>query len=363
MADFFARLIDRAAGTAPVVPPRIPSTYAPVNGINPGGQPGAQPGGGQRGLALEEPAWSDAVNEPRATTNPGSPAPMPRASQPPAVPSGANTPQAAPPLLPHDTQPHGRDSAMPRAAEPFAATSQFEEPHRQDATPSRDTARTATRQAIHTESISHNTTGQPTGGTLMPEVTPDTRRHDGARAGDETFADREQPFALAESDTASVAAASQPSRRERATANNAAGAEPVGNETLMALNPVPARPGKTIGLEDRTAADVPVRRGVVEGAVVNEQSTSIGNELLMPSQPAQRAAAAPATQARQASERRAATQASEPAAPVIQVSIGRIDVRAVAPPQQQQQPQRPRGTGAPALSLEEYLRQRNGGTR
>ena len=47
------------------------------------------------------------------------------------------------------------------------------------------------------------------------------------------------------------------------------------------------------------------------------------------------------------------------AAPTIHVSIGRIEVRAVAPPAPQPAPARP----APAMSLDEYLRAHNGGRR
>ena len=44
------------------------------------------------------------------------------------------------------------------------------------------------------------------------------------------------------------------------------------------------------------------------------------------------------------------------AEPVIQVTIGRIEVRATPPPAQ---PSRPRPAALPALSLEEYLRRRS----
>ena len=55
--------------------------------------------------------------------------------------------------------------------------------------------------------------------------------------------------------------------------------------------------------------------------------------------------------------------APEPPAPTIRVAIGRIEVRAITPPPtppaQRTTPARP----SPALSLDEYLKQRNGGQR
>ncbi|HEX4963268.1 MAG TPA: hypothetical protein VF173_20730 [Thermoanaerobaculia bacterium] len=43
--------------------------------------------------------------------------------------------------------------------------------------------------------------------------------------------------------------------------------------------------------------------------------------------------------------------------PVVQVHIGRIDVRAAQPPAPQRRPARPSG---PRLSLEDYLKRREG---
>lgn len=58
----------------------------------------------------------------------------------------------------------------------------------------------------------------------------------------------------------------------------------------------------------------------------------------------------------------AATPVSSLPAPTIQVTIGRIEVRAISPPVTVTQAQRARTPG-PALSLEDYLKQRNGGQR
>lgn len=57
-----------------------------------------------------------------------------------------------------------------------------------------------------------------------------------------------------------------------------------------------------------------------------------------------------------------ATPASPQSAPTIQVTIGRIEVRAISPPVTVAAVQRPR-TPSPSLSLDEYLKQRNGGQR
>lgn len=54
-----------------------------------------------------------------------------------------------------------------------------------------------------------------------------------------------------------------------------------------------------------------------------------------------------------------ATHPAPQSAPVIRVTIGRIEVRAVAPEVQSPRPRSPRPK--PALSLENYLKQRNGG--
>jgi hypothetical protein len=51
--------------------------------------------------------------------------------------------------------------------------------------------------------------------------------------------------------------------------------------------------------------------------------------------------------------------APEPPAPTIRVAIGRIEVRAITPPARKEMPVRP----GPMLSLDDYLKQRNGGHR
>jgi hypothetical protein len=53
----------------------------------------------------------------------------------------------------------------------------------------------------------------------------------------------------------------------------------------------------------------------------------------------------------------------EPAAPVVRVTIGRIDVRAVLQQFPSQLPAAAPEPVKPALSLDEYLRQRDGGER
>jgi hypothetical protein len=58
----------------------------------------------------------------------------------------------------------------------------------------------------------------------------------------------------------------------------------------------------------------------------------------------------------------AATSESSSSTPTIQVTIGRIEVRAISPPVHLTPAQRPR-TPSPNLSLDEYLKQRNGGQR
>jgi hypothetical protein len=60
---------------------------------------------------------------------------------------------------------------------------------------------------------------------------------------------------------------------------------------------------------------------------------------------------------------RAGRQASRPPAePAVQVTIGRIEVRAVTPPARRAAPAKPTRSG-PTLSLDDYLRQRQGGER
>ena len=51
-----------------------------------------------------------------------------------------------------------------------------------------------------------------------------------------------------------------------------------------------------------------------------------------------------------------------PAAPTIEITIGRVEVRAVQPPAPAPRP-KTTSPHAPALSLEEYLRNQNGGRR
>jgi len=67
--------------------------------------------------------------------------------------------------------------------------------------------------------------------------------------------------------------------------------------------------------------------------------------------------APPALNGRQSSR----VEAPEATAPTVRVSIGRIEVRAVFPEQPQRQP--PPLPRNPALSLSEYLKQRDGGMR
>jgi hypothetical protein len=74
-----------------------------------------------------------------------------------------------------------------------------------------------------------------------------------------------------------------------------------------------------------------------------------------------RLAPAPAPQT-SSSESGRLSAAAPDAAPTIRVHIGRIDVRAVMPPAQQESrraPARPR----PSLTLEDYLGRRSGGPR
>jgi hypothetical protein len=56
------------------------------------------------------------------------------------------------------------------------------------------------------------------------------------------------------------------------------------------------------------------------------------------------------------SDRRGPAAAAPPAAPTIQVTIGRIDIRAAPPPPP---PQRVAGGRNPGMGLEEYLRRRD----
>jgi hypothetical protein len=85
-------------------------------------------------------------------------------------------------------------------------------------------------------------------------------------------------------------------------------------------------------------------------------------------QPAARAAAivAPADEfelPRRAERGQAAAAATPPPPPTIEITIGRVEVRAtVSPPAPVARPQ-PVAEAAPRLSLEEYLRIQNGGRR
>ena len=55
--------------------------------------------------------------------------------------------------------------------------------------------------------------------------------------------------------------------------------------------------------------------------------------------------------------------APEPPAPTIRVAIGRIEVRAIMPPPATPTRQTAPTTPRPELSLDDYLKQRNGGQR
>jgi hypothetical protein len=96
-------------------------------------------------------------------------------------------------------------------------------------------------------------------------------------------------------------------------------------------------------------------------------------ELLLPLSPVEvvsmrrdaRAAVTPADEpdpTRSAERGQAAAAATPPPPPTIEITIGRVEVRAVHPPAPVARPQ-PAASTAPRLSLEEYLRNQNGGRR
>jgi len=120
-----------------------------------------------------------------------------------------------------------------------------------------------------------------------------------------------------------------------------------------------ARPGARI---DRDAVEAPSSHGSVwqapPAAKMEPPARPIGASDLDASSTAGRVEVGSDLGPRTAPDLGVRREAVPPARPTVQVSIGRIEVRAVRPPPAPPVPHAPVG---PRVSLEEYLQERNGG--
>lgn len=140
------------------------------------------------------------------------------------------------------------------------------------------------------------------------------------------------------------------------------------SESVELTGPTPAvvrRPADS-PRDGPPAADTSVRRSPPEPPGPIMQRPYEAADPLAPSpeiRPRQRGPEVPGPSTELATSDRQAVRTAEPVPPVIQVTIGRVEVRAVTPPRPAPPPipvARPR---APTLSLDDYLKQRGEGRR
>lgn len=296
LADgFLGQLARRLDPTEPVLQRRQPSRFEPV-----------APWGG-------EAAFDTVAAAPQAP-----PATRPRADAPtvPAPPTGRATAAAATAASAHVATPmvHGADAPLRHLAAPILQADARADPGRAAAPPAPEHRRAAEAIGPRHEHLTRETH-------VVVERVVNEAGTPPARAAATPAAATPSP------------PATRPPPPPGAAANG------------------PARATRPVPIDDsiRAAAVAPARRAADAAAV--------------PHPAAPRPAPATVAAAAAGTARRAAAPSLAPAAapaplPPIEVTIGRVEIRAVAPAAA---PARPVRAGGPRLSLDDYLRQRGGG--
>ena len=312
MADFLGNLVTKSMGKAEEIRPRLPSLFEP---------PAAQ---ADRGPAAAGPA---AVESP--------PVQLEAAAQaaPPAKPEQELSAPAARPRMPraparpsprHVAQPAGDSADEPTLAAPRPAATAH-----QATTPAAETASSAPSPAQARQEI---------------RPAPDLEWPPGESEYSELPIRRGPGPAML--GPTSEAAAGQP-------------AEPARSMTLTLPSTHPVPPG-TPGPPLRPAREAPCKEPTAPRRSSRLETGSDGVPAQAKARPVPDPAGAPAVVARPQvipASTAGPTPVAEPA-PTVQVTIGRIEVRAMPPLATQPKAQR---SGPAVMTLDEYLRQRNDG--
>lgn len=153
----------------------------------------------------------------------------------------------------------------------------------------------------------------------------------------------------------------------QARSNDQQQAAPAVHFVQPAASPAPLRSDKTAqpapqlisAIVPAQAVNDPGASSAIEGSRPVRESARVGS--ITPGPPIEGRIASAVERVRAAQNRAAAAHPhTAPAAPTIQITIGRIEVRATQPPAA---PQRRAAASSAAMSLDDYLRGRNGGGR
>jgi hypothetical protein len=350
MADFVTRLAERAMGEAPVVQPLIPPAFAPEQPAHPsdsGWESEASPSPEDPGHTAYHPtrqtlAAPDAPS--LAPDLPPTPEPqeVPLPDPPRLVDSGPAEPVAAP----------GQD----RGADPGPRN-----PPRREREPA-ESDPLETGSSVGQEDR-QNSSSRTTGPSNSAPPGP-ARRETGRGGRDETR----------------ITTEGRPKPRPEPRPGTIRRVEP--GPLRRVADEAPRRPAPEDPPPDPPAAKNGSHRSVFrQDGTVEEPGLAVGapssgkvNPLVSGNEQG-RAATSPVPriaprivdhspdQRREQAPRETRAFAPEPPAPTIRVAIGRIEVRAItpppAPPPRRESPVR----SGPALSLDDYLKQRNGGQR
>jgi hypothetical protein len=297
--QFLRRLVDRARGTAtPALRPRLTVPFEPVPGLP--RMAARQRDGHEPLVGLDVPA------------------------------ALSDRPQAEPPT----GQPVARARATPAHAQPA---------HEDDITLAREGARAAMRTPPEPplRAVAAHRGAAP-GPAVRRAVNGDDT---GARPGSA------RSRALAPDSTA----ARRPDGRPRDTAaQRATLAERAAVPTSPTLTPTPTSTGRSADTLDAIAGATPSAAGSGTAPATAARTVAIDPARIRPEPVAPRRAPAP-------DMRQPGDVAHDEAAPVIRITIGRIDVRAVSDAPRQPAPRR--RADPPRLGIDEYLNQRMRGDR
>lgn len=384
MSDFITRLAERALGVAPVVQPVLPSAFAP----EPTGQP----------MGLE---WDEEV--PASSDDPGRPT-SPPAAQTPTLNTVKEIPQDTMTSEREEEQEVDAYIAPPRTLRtsdvspepPHPAISSPLEP---EITSGREDRGTATLSAGNPSlTAPETTTSDPSEGEVVagredrrdlssatpgsPPRTPGSRPEPAHPSEPDPSEHRTNPTREDRRDSSQTATRrprtpSETLQRAEPTRRNAVAISQPGSPENLPLGPPPVEdePGQDVSRPLRAFVDHGRDEALPSVSSPDTQASSDAGEgtpepeasLDRPERPD----ASPLLVPRMVRPRlddypergleEPAVAAPEPSVPDIRVSIGRIEVRAIMPP-----PMPPTQRPAPAqprLSLDDYLKQRNGGQR